>query len=144
MGGEAMQYLECAPIPIAGHADGHLRLRLARRGRARAGHGAGGDGAGWHGLRAAMGLKRATGPYTRRGRVAPAPPGLKLEEAVVASADGVAARVEVCALIEGHELHRVRVAKDVAAAAAVVPSDKIVEVLFAGWVIADFRVYIGL
>lgn len=63
---------------------------------------------------------------------------------MVAGADGCAARIEVCALVEGHKLHRVRIAKDVATAAAVVPANKVVEVLFAAWVVANFGFYVGL
>lgn len=63
---------------------------------------------------------------------------------MVAGADGVAARIKVCALVERHELHRMRIAKDVATSPAVVPSDKVVEVFLAGWVIADIRFSVGL
>lgn len=149
---------EGAPIPITRHTEGHLWLRLAGRGRARPGHGTRGrDGARRHGLGTAVGLvlvlllvlllRRAAAAiahHARCGRVTPTPPRDELEEAVVAGADGVAARIEVCALVEGHELHRVRIAKDVAAAAAVVSSDKVVEVLFAGWVITDVGFSVGL
>lgn len=139
--------LESAPVPITRHTEGHLRLRLARRSRACPSHGTRRDGARRHRLGSAMGLLLrcpAAACHAGGGRVAPASPRHELEEAVVAGAGGVATRVEVCALVERHELHRVRVAKDVATAPAVVPSDKVVEVLFAGWVVADIGFSVGL
>lgn len=139
--------LEGAPVPITGHTEGYLGLRLARRSRACSRHGARRDGARRHRLGSAMGLLLwcpVAACHARGGRVASASPSHELEEAVVAGADGVASRVEVCALIERHELHRVRVAKDVATAPAVVPSDKVIEILFAGWVVADIGFSVGL
>lgn len=139
--------LKSAPVPITGHTEGYLRLRLARRSRACPRHGTRGDGARRHRLCSAMGLLLrcpVAACHAGGGRVAPASPRHELEEAMVAGTSRVATRVEICALVERHELHRVRVTKDVATAPAVVPSDKVVEVLFASWVIADIGFSVGL
>lgn len=61
-----------------------------------------------------------------------------------AAAAQLAAGVVVCALVQGHLVRGVRVAKDVAAAPAVVASHKVVEVFFAGGVIADVGLVVGL
>lgn len=61
-----------------------------------------------------------------------------------AAAAQLAAGVVVCALVQGYLERGVRVAKDVAAAPAVVASHKVVEVLFAGGVIADVGLVVGL
>lgn len=135
--------LKGAPIPITRHADGHLGLRLPRRRGASARHGTRRH---WtrrpYRLGAAavvMSLGRMTTGAARRWRDAPAcgGPALELAETVVADAGEGAARVVVCALVEGGLLGRVRIAEDIAAAAAVVAADEVVEVLFAGWVVAD-------
>lgn len=74
----------------------------------------------------------------------PAPPHLVVAVAVGAGPARLAARIVVGALVQGHLVTGVRVAEDVAAAPAMVPSHKIVEVLLAGWVVTDFRFNIGL
>lgn len=63
--------------------------------------------------------------------------GLDNFEAVVAGARWAGARVEVCMLVEGEDGAGVPVAEDVAAFAAVVTADKVVERAFAGWIVAD-------
>lgn len=140
--------LESAPVPVAWHTEGYLRLRLARCSRACAGHGTRRDGTRRHRLGAAMrlllGCPVAAACHARCGRVASASPRHEFKEAVVAGADGVPTWVKVCALVERHKLHRVRVAENVAAATAVMPSDKVVEVFLASWVIADIGFSVGL
>lgn len=56
-------------------------------------------------MRLLLGCSVAAACHARRGRVATASPRHELEEAVVASADGIPTWIEVCALVEGHELH---------------------------------------
>lgn len=132
-------HLEGAPVPVAGHADGHLGLALARRAGAAVG-GARGRGARGDGPAALDGLLplpplQAGGGGRGLAAVA-APPDLEVAVAVLARAAGLAARVVVGALVEGHLVARVRVAEDVAATPAVVAAHEVVEEALAGRVVA--------
>lgn len=71
-------------------------------------------------------------------------PSLELLEAVVARARGDGTRVEVCVVVKWERIAGVPVAEDVATFAAVVATDKVAEVAFAGRVIADGGFSIGL
>lgn len=70
--------------------------------------------------------------------------GLDLLEAVVAGARGRGARVKVGVLVEGQNQGRVRVAKDVAALAAVVAAGEVAKGALAEGVVADGRFRVGL
>lgn len=140
---------ECAPVPIARHTDGDLGLRLARRcwASARYGarcHGARGDRRGAAAVVVGRGCVAAGAARCRGNALSSAGPVLKLAEAVVAYAGESAAWVVVSALIKRGLLGRMRVAEDVAAAAAVVAADEVVEILLARRVVADLGFRIGL
>lgn len=140
----AWGHLEGAPVPVAGHAECDLGLALAGGRGAGAGHGARRDGARGHRLAALLGRPLARRARARGAGAVAAAPHLEVAVAVRAGAAQLAAGVVVCALVQGHLVRRVRVAKDVAAAPAVVASHEIVEVFFAGGVIADVGLVIGL
>lgn len=147
---KAPAQLKRAPVPVTWHAERDLRLCLPGRGRARARHRAGGDRTRWHRAASVLLLRgpvaTATATYTRGLAVttASAPPQLEVAVAVCAGAAELTARVIVGALVQGNLIARVRVAKDVAAAPAVVPPHEVVEVLLAGRVVTDFGFRIGL
>lgn len=69
---------------------------------------------------------------------------LDLLEAVIAGSRGTGARVEAAVLVQGQDSAGVPVAEDVAAFAAVVAADKVVEGALAGRVVADGGFSIGL
>lgn len=153
-GGEAWNLVtrsESAPVPVPRHArrDLGLMLHTSLGSTSRNGSGAGGvDGAG--------GIRRGAVDVVGRAGVAAAAadgrglavgaaaPRLELVVAVLAGAAHGAARVVVGVLVKRDLEGRVRVAEDVAAAAAVMAPRPVVEVAHAGGLVADRGVGIGL
>lgn len=70
--------------------------------------------------------------------------GLDLVEAMVAGARGPSTGVEVGVVVKGKGGVGVPVTEDVAAFAAVMSSDEVVECALASWIIADRRLGVGL
>ena len=143
--------LESAPVPVAGHAGRDVRAlgdigRLGPRNYVPSARGHA------HGRRGRDGAVLDIRAAVRRGRggrvcagVLLLPGLLVLLVAVGAGARGDGStRVEVGVLVEGNGVRGVPVAEDVAAAAAVVATDEVVEVALAGRVIADSGLRVGL
>ena len=147
--------LESAPVPVAGHADRHLGLALARGARAAVRrarrHGAARDRPAVQGGGRLLLLlpllpllpQPPQGAAGEQAAVAAAP-DLEVAVAVLARPAELAARVVVGALVEGDLEVGVRVAEDVAAAPAVVAAHEVVEEPLAGRVVAYVGLEVGL
>lgn len=128
------RHSEGAPIPVARDAVGHLR----GLGQAEGSFGHGHD---WRRRCGILGVRRRG---ARSLAVVASVPRLVLVEAVVAGARGSGAWVEVGVLVQRHLEAGVLVAENVAAAAAVMTADKVVEGALAGRVVADGSIRVGL